>query len=165
MAIQQMRARYDPMSFLRGFESACAHFSLRVQLHHGDLLAAIRQVFSMPGWSFPKSTIIKALKDPLILWNQYATRISLDPVTRYDISDELANSLGWQAYSYDHPASAPTLLSPSIDWEQSIIEGHPTHPVCVLFHFHEEIENSVMRLDAQDTPFFAPRAHPHTRKL
>jgi hypothetical protein len=58
-------------------------------------------------------------------------RISLDPVTRSDISDELANSVRWQAYSYDHPASAPTLLSPSIDWERSIVEGHPTHPVCV----------------------------------
>lgn len=119
----------------------------------------------MPGWSFPKSAIIKAIKDPLILWDQYAARTSLDPVTRSDISDELASSIKWQAYSYDHPASAPTLLSPSIDWEQSIIEGHPTHPVCALFHFREEIENSVMRLDAHVTPFFASHARPHSRKL
>jgi siderophore synthetase component len=139
--------------------------SLRLQLHHGDLLTAIHHVFSMPGWSFPKSTTIRAMNDPLILWDQFATRINLDPVTRSDISDELASSVRWQAYSYDHPASAPTLSSPSIDWEQSIVEGHPTHPVCVLFCIHKEIENSVMKLDAQDTPIFAPHAHPYSRKL
>lgn len=79
------------------------------------------------------------MNDPLILWDQFATMINLDPVTQSDISDELASSVRWQAYSYDHPASAPTFLSPSIDWEQSIVEGHPTHPVCVLFCIHKEI--------------------------
>ena len=84
------------------------------------------------------------MNDPLILWDQYVTRINLDPVTRSDISDELASSVRWQAYSYDHPASAPTLMSPSIDWEQSIVEGHQIHPVCVLFSTYKDIENSVM---------------------
>lgn len=121
-----------------GFQIGLSSSSLHPQLHHGDLpvLAAIQQAFSMPGWSFPKSTNIKAMNDPLILWDQFATRINLDPVIRSDISDELASSVKWQAYSYDHPPSAPTLLSPSIDWEQSIVEGHPTHPVCVLFGIH-----------------------------
>lgn len=105
------------------------------------------------------------MNDPLILWDQYVARINLDPVTRSDISDELASSVRWQAYSYDHPASAPTFLSPSIDWEQSIVEGHPTHPVCVLFSIHKDIENSVMISDAQDTPIFASHAHPYSRKL
>lgn len=115
------------------FQTGLCSSSLRPQLHLGDLLTAIRHVFSMPGWSFPKSTTINAMNDPLILWDQFATRINLDPVTRSDISDELSSSVRWQAYSYDHPARAPTLLSPSIDWEQSIVEGHPTHPVCLLF--------------------------------
>ena len=58
--------------------------------------------------------------------------MDLDPAIRSDISDELADSVKWQAHSYDHPPNAPTLLSPSIDLEQSIVEGHPTHPVRVL---------------------------------
>ena len=33
------------------------------------------------------------------------------------------------AYSYQHPPEALSLESTSIEWEQSIIEGHPTHPV------------------------------------
>ena len=68
----------------------------------------------------------------MILWGKFAASIDLDPATRKDISDELDSSVKWQAYSYDHPPNGPTLLSPSIDWEQSIVEGHPTHPVCVL---------------------------------
>jgi siderophore synthetase component len=33
------------------------------------------------------------------------------------------------AYSYQHPPEALSLESTSIEWEQSIVEGHPTHPV------------------------------------
>jgi len=103
------------------------------QLRQDVLLSAIRRVFSSPCWSFPEQTTIKELNDPLFLWDTFATSIDLDPATRSDISDELASSVRWQTYSYDHPPNAPTLLSPSIDWEQSIVEGHPTHPVPCLF--------------------------------
>ncbi len=72
---------------------------------------------------------MKQVDGPLVLWEMFALSISLDPVIRSDILDELASSIRWQANSYDHPPSAPTLFSPSIDWEQSIVEGHPTHPV------------------------------------
>jgi hypothetical protein len=103
------------------------------------LLSAIRRVFSSPCWSFPEQTIIKEQNGPLVLWDTFATIIDLDPATRSDISDELASSVSWQTYSYDHPPNAPTLLSPSIDWEQSIVEGHPTHPVRVSFCTHKEV--------------------------
>jgi siderophore synthetase component len=83
----------------------------------------------MPGWSFSNATAIKKVNDPLILWDKFATSIDLDDPTLSDISEELASSVQWQIYSYDHPPNAPTFLSPSIDWEQSIVEGHPTHPV------------------------------------
>jgi hypothetical protein len=113
----------------------CHTCCLRPQLHHSDLLSAVQRVLSMPGWSFHKPTIIKVMNDPLILWDQFATSVNLDPATRSNISDELASSVRWQAYSYDHPPRAPTLLYSSIDWEQSIVEGHPTHPVRALFLF------------------------------
>ena len=32
-------------------------------------------------------------------------------------------------YSYNFPPTAPSFDDPSIVWEQSIVEGHPTHPV------------------------------------
>jgi hypothetical protein len=111
-------------------EPSCAPCMLP-QLRQDVLLSAIRRVFSSPCWSFPEQITIKELNDPLVLWDAFATPIDLDSATRSDISDELASSVRWQTYSYDHPPNAPTLLSPSIDWEQSIVEGHPTHPVCV----------------------------------
>lgn len=72
---------------------------------------------------------MKPMNNPLVLWEKFALSIDLEPAMRSEISDELASSMKWQAYSYDHPPNAPTLLSPSIDWEQSIVEGHPTHPM------------------------------------
>ncbi|KAH9041648.1 IucC family-domain-containing protein [Lactarius pseudohatsudake] len=75
------------------------------------------------------------MKDPLVLWETFALSIDLDPTMRSDISGELASSMEWQAHSYDRPPNAPTLLSPSIDWEQSIVEGHPTHPMHKTRHF------------------------------
>ena len=104
------------------------------------------------------------MNDPLILWAKFAASIDLDPATRKDISDELDSSVKWQAYSYDHPPNGPTLLSPSIDWEQSIVEGHPTHPVCVL-SVCSQADNSPMRLDVQDAPFFAPLTLTYSRRL
>jgi hypothetical protein len=40
---------------------------------------------------------------------------------------------------YESPPDCPTIFSPAIEWEQSIIEGHPTHPVrsvCFCFFQH-----------------------------
>ena len=101
------------------------------QRSQSDLVSRIREVFSTPGWSISPATAMKQMNDPMALFEKYALSIDLDPVMRFDILDELASSMRWQAYSYDHPPNAPTLLSPSIDWEQSIVEGHPTHPVSV----------------------------------
>ena len=110
----------------------CAQTVCCAQLHQDDLYSAILRVFSSPSWASPQPIIIKELDDPLVLWDAFATSIDLDLATRSDISDELASSVKWQTYSYDHPPNAPTLLSDSIDWEESIVEGHPTHPVCVF---------------------------------
>ena len=100
-----------------------------MQRSQSDLESRIQEAFSTPGWSFSPSITLKQINDPLVLWENFALSIDLDPAVRSDISDELASSIRWQTYSYDHPPDAPTLLSPSIDWEQSIVEGHPTHPV------------------------------------
>ena len=41
--------------------------------------------------------------------------------------------------TYENTPVCPTIFSPAIEWEQSIIEGHPTHPVghaCLSFIQH-----------------------------
>ncbi|KAH9052946.1 IucC family-domain-containing protein [Lactarius deliciosus] len=100
-----------------------------------DLVSSVQEALSTPGWSISPTTSLKQMKDPLVLWKTFALSIDLDPTMRADISDELASSVEWQAHSYDHPPNAPTLLSPSIDWEQSIVEGHPTYPMHKMRRF------------------------------
>ena len=100
-----------------------------MQRSQTDLVSRIQEALSTPGWSISPAATMKQMNDPLVLWENFALSVGLDLTMRSDISDELASSMRWQTYSYDHPPNAPTLFSPSIDWEQSIVEGHPTYPV------------------------------------
>lgn len=88
--------------------------------------------------------VLFASTDPIPLWYQFATGISLEPQLTADIAEELKSAVAWQTYSYSHPPKAPGFDNPSIDWEQSIVEGHPTHPV----------RNSASILNM--TPIFTP---------
>jgi siderophore synthetase component len=74
-------------------------------------------------------TKLRVLVDPIEMWSKYANDLGLDDALRTDIAEELASAVRWQTHSYQHPPRAPTLADPSIVWEQSIVEGHPTHPV------------------------------------
>jgi len=70
-----------------------------------------------------------AAAGPGALWERFAACAGVAPALRQEIAEELASAVEWQAHAYAHPPRAPELSSPSIEWEQSIVEGHPTHPV------------------------------------
>ncbi|CAG8702241.1 6530_t:CDS:2 [Dentiscutata erythropus] len=42
---------------------------------------------------------------------------------------ELESSVKFQEYTYKNPQPMPSLLSSSVEWEQSLIEGHSLHPM------------------------------------
>lgn len=67
------------------------------------------------------------------------------------------------AYSFENPPPPPTFDSPSIDWEESIIEGHPTHPVSFTLQPNDNLVDT--ETDAQDTPFLTSASGLHTRIL
>lgn len=90
--------------------------------------------------------------DAVQLWEQFAQDYGVATDLIELISSELASSIEHQSkyiyyaacdnhdppltheknnlvYTYDHPKPLPTLDSPAIHWEQSIVEGHATHPV------------------------------------
>ncbi|KAJ1662217.1 hypothetical protein IW140_006104 [Coemansia sp. RSA 1813] len=57
-------------------------------------------------------------------WNSY------DKDVVSGICCELANSVANQAYAYEHRQPVPDIVaSTAIEWEQSIVEGHATHPM------------------------------------
>ncbi|RDB25516.1 Uncharacterized protein y4xN [Hypsizygus marmoreus] len=100
-----------------------------VEIEHVDLSTAITRTLSGPGWQISPSTTLLPSKSPVSIWEKFGSSIGLDDTLLKEISDEFSSSVKWQQYSYEHPPKAPLFTSPSIDWEQSIVEGHPTHPM------------------------------------
>ncbi|THU85116.1 hypothetical protein K435DRAFT_732522 [Dendrothele bispora CBS 962.96] len=96
---------------------------------HADLSKALLSKLSGPGWSLSSSTSLVASKDPLSLWYKFAKSFHVEEAMIKDIADEFESAVRWQTYSFEHPPKGATFDSPSIDWEQSIVEGHPTHPM------------------------------------
>ncbi|KAI9496318.1 IucC family-domain-containing protein [Zychaea mexicana] len=67
--------------------------------------------------------------DAVQLWQQFAHDFGVTDKLTDLIASELASSMIHQTYTYDYPKPLPTLESSSIQWEQSIVEGHATHPM------------------------------------
>ncbi|KAJ8487818.1 hypothetical protein ONZ45_g14190 [Pleurotus djamor] len=99
------------------------------QSQHIALSSAILNKLQKPGWDLPSSLGLLESKDPLSIWSRYALGAAISDALREDIGNELASAVKWQCFSYEHPPAAPVFRSPSIEWEQSIVEGHPTHPM------------------------------------
>ena len=79
------------------------------------------------------------------LWKKFVEGIMIDDYVRKTIELELKSSFDWQCMfgfsnshelskhplvlAYKNPPLAPTLKSSPLQWEQSLVAGHPTHPV------------------------------------
>ncbi|KAG5642423.1 hypothetical protein DXG03_002797 [Asterophora parasitica] len=100
-----------------------------VEIQHVDLVAAIFNSLSGPGWAVSGLKRLVLSKDAVSIWEKFGSSVGLDDALLKDISNEFSSSVKWQRYSYEHPPKAPLFTSPSIEWEQSIVEGHPTHPM------------------------------------
>ncbi|KIK10167.1 hypothetical protein K443DRAFT_141341 [Laccaria amethystina LaAM-08-1] len=96
---------------------------------HEELCSSIAKSLGSAGWTITECFQLYLCTDPISLWNTFATGINLDQELSVDIASELSSAVKWQTYSYQHPPRAPLFRSSSIDWEQSIVEGHPTHPM------------------------------------
>ncbi|KAJ3997600.1 IucC family-domain-containing protein [Lentinula boryana] len=97
---------------------------------HFELEQALFARLTAPGWHLPaQSTTIVPSLDPLVLWDKFAKSYDVQENMSKEIAEELESSVRWQKYSYEHPPKAPLFSSSSIEWEQSIVEGHPTHPM------------------------------------
>ncbi|KAG2216433.1 hypothetical protein INT45_002314 [Circinella minor] len=67
--------------------------------------------------------------DAVQLWQQFSHDYGVTDKLTDLIASELASSMDHQTYTYDYPKPLPTLESSYIHWEQSIVEGHATHPM------------------------------------
>ncbi|KAF8633216.1 hypothetical protein AX15_001452 [Amanita polypyramis BW_CC] len=96
---------------------------------HTDLDAAILDTLKKSGWLAQTTAKLETCWDPIYLWESYARYANLSINLTEEIAHEFSSSFKWQAYAYQHPPKAPEFDSSSIEWEQSIVEGHPTHPM------------------------------------
>ncbi|KAF7727683.1 hypothetical protein EC973_007238 [Apophysomyces ossiformis] len=67
--------------------------------------------------------------DAVQLWNQFSKDLGVNAKLQALIAQELDSSITHQNHTYDNPKPLPTLASSTIHWEQSILEGHATHPM------------------------------------
>lgn len=80
-------------------------------------------------WELGQFTALAVVSDPVYLWKKFVDGIVIQDSLRLTIERELQSSLDWQLLSYRSPPPCPSLASPSIEWEQSLVAGHPTHPM------------------------------------
>ncbi|RKP40203.1 IucC family-domain-containing protein, partial [Dimargaris cristalligena] len=67
--------------------------------------------------------------NPDVLLNQVARANNYDKDIISAIIREMESSMAHQEHMYVHPPSPPTLESSELAWENSILEGHATHPM------------------------------------
>ncbi|KAJ3986708.1 IucC family-domain-containing protein [Lentinula detonsa] len=93
-----------------------------------DFQAAVFSVLTPPPWKLSMA-FLSRIDDPILLWSRFANELVLPTEQKDAIRNELASSLFWQKVAYENAPACPSIDSPSIDWEQSLVEGHPTHPM------------------------------------
>ncbi|KAJ7650717.1 IucC family-domain-containing protein [Roridomyces roridus] len=96
---------------------------------HASLATAVLKTLAAPGWDLTAAPPLVPSRSPLPLWEAFGRDMKLKEEVVTDITAEFESSVLWQKYSFENPPLAPQFSSPSIDWEQSIVEGHPTHPM------------------------------------
>ncbi|KAG6837248.1 hypothetical protein H0H93_012643 [Arthromyces matolae] len=93
------------------------------------LCDAIHSCFVSPPWEMGPSATLTRIKDVVHLWQKFVDGIIMQHGLREAIHKEIQSSYDYQLLSYQNPPSCPSLTSPPIEWEQSLVAGHPTHPM------------------------------------
>ncbi|KAF7327460.1 C2 domain-containing protein [Mycena kentingensis (nom. inval.)] len=82
-----------------------------------------------PPWDLGVATTLARCHDPKELWDKFVKDMFLSESLSESIAAELLSSMEWQHLSYQNPPKALSLTSIPIEWEQSLVAGHPTHPM------------------------------------
>ncbi|KAJ7220103.1 IucC family-domain-containing protein [Mycena pura] len=96
---------------------------------HAALAKTLLKTIHGPGWDLSGAPPLVPLRSPLLLWETFGRSMNIQDDVLKDITAEFESSVLWQQHSFENPPLAPQFSDPSIVWEQSIVEGHPTHPM------------------------------------
>jgi hypothetical protein len=102
-----------------------------------------------PPWELGNFTTLKRLEDPVYVWRKFVDGVIIQDSLRDTIEREIESSYHWQgqffsldyltavllflsALAYKYPPKVPSIHDLPIAWEQSLVAGHPTHPVSAI---------------------------------
>ncbi|KAJ7116428.1 IucC family-domain-containing protein [Mycena epipterygia] len=94
-----------------------------------ELRETVLSCLAPPPWELGRFTTLKKCADPTDLWNKFVKDVLVQDSLSEMIAEELRSSFAWQLASYQNPPVCPSLGSAPIEWEQSLVAGHPTHPM------------------------------------
>ncbi|KAF7312079.1 C2 domain-containing protein [Mycena indigotica] len=94
-----------------------------------ELSETLLSSLTPPPWELGQSISLRKCTDPIELWDKFVKDMLLPDSLSTAISDELRSSMYWQRLSYENPPQIASLTSAPIEWEQSLVAGHPTHPM------------------------------------
>ncbi|CAI2165170.1 487_t:CDS:2 [Funneliformis geosporum] len=99
-------------------------FKEPLSFRNGDIESSMKFIFS----SLNSNDSIEAIS-PVELMRIFGAWMKLDDDIVKQVNAELDSSVQYQAYTYKNHNHQLSLLSSSIEWEQSLLEGHATHPM------------------------------------
>lgn len=114
----------DPLDMLPGVYGFAANGTDGSFPH----LEHILRHFQNSGFDF-HGHMLEEVGNPRALWIKLASKITIDHNMSEAIANELDSSFYYQYMAYKNPPRCPSLSSPPIEWEQSLVAGHPTHPM------------------------------------
>ncbi|KAH9481479.1 NRPS-independent siderophore synthetase rfs [Psilocybe cubensis] len=122
----QLVGLVDPMDMI----SPIYEFQDDRNVNDNDIFVeSVLESLSSPPWDIETCGSLYLVSDPVALWKKFVETVIIADELRDIIALELQSSLDWQTISYENPPLCPSLQSASIDWEQSLVAGHPTHPM------------------------------------
>ncbi|KAK0235809.1 IucC family-domain-containing protein [Armillaria nabsnona] len=92
---------------------------------NNDLSRTVKETLVPPHWDLRQVELAK-IDHPLHLWRKFVKDMVVQDAS---IEEEILSSFYWQLASFKNPPACPALSSAAIDWEQSLVAGHPTHPM------------------------------------
>ncbi|KAF8626419.1 hypothetical protein AX17_006585 [Amanita inopinata Kibby_2008] len=95
----------------------------------GEFQKKILNSLSPSSWELCSCTTLVSSTDPIHFWSKFVDNAILADNIQEGIREELRSSYDWQLLAYESPPQCPSWDSAPIDWEQSLVSGHPTHPM------------------------------------
>ncbi|KAF9448315.1 hypothetical protein P691DRAFT_669682 [Macrolepiota fuliginosa MF-IS2] len=121
-----------PIGLLDPFDMVPVFYELSetsLGTNHSHLENAIINCLLPPRWELGQFRGLTEVGDPVHLWRKFVDGVIIQDSLSDVIEKELLSSYEWQKLSFENPPALPSLLSAPVEFEQSLVAGHPTHPM------------------------------------